>query len=322
MQDQAPFRTETLFSRPTRREFLASASGASIAMALPRSGKGVESTGDFKLRYILASAMYGYGSLEEIIPEVKKTGATAIDIWPKVHGNQREQVEEMGHERFAELLKQHGVSLGCSTCYTLGPFGLQDEMRFAEKTGGRGVAIVCGARGPKSLVGAELKSAVAEFVEKMKPHVAVAEQTGCVIAIENHANSLIESPDSIRWFGDLAKSDHLGIALAPHHLPQDAKLIAGIARDLGPNVKFFYAQQHGKGSKDKLPREEMLLQMPGRGPLDFAPTLAALEEIDYQGYTEIFIHPVPRGIPILDTTAAITAEINRSRAYLDSCLQL
>ena len=264
--------------------------------------------------------MYGYGKLEDIVPEVKKTGAANLDIWPKVHGNQREQVEEMGHERFAELLKQHDVRLGCTTCYKLGPFGLQEEMKFAEKIGGRGVVIVCGASGPKSLKGQELKSAVATFVEKMKPHTAAAEQTGCTIAVENHGNSLIESPDSIRWFGELATSDHLGIALAPHHLPQEPELIARIAEDLGPKVKFFYAQQHGKGSKEKLPQDEMLLQMPGRGPLDFAPIVAALRKINYQGFTEIFMHPVPRGIPILETTAAITAEINRSRKYLDGCL--
>jgi len=276
-------------------------------------------SGEFNLRYLLASAMYGYGTLADILPEVKKTGATAIDIWPKVHGNQREQIEEMGHQRFADLLKENNVEFGCSTCYMLGPLNLQKEMRFAEQIGGRGVVIVCGARGPKSLAGGELKAAVSEFIEKMKPHVAVAEETGCTIAVENHANSLIDSPDSIRWFGELSKSDALGIALAPHHLPQQANLIAQIALDLGPKVNFFYAQQHGKGSSKKLPEAEMLLQMPGRGPLDFAPIISALRKIDYQGFTEIFMHPVPRGIPILDSTAKITAEINHSRQYLEAC---
>ena len=70
----------------------------------------------------------------------------------------------------------------------------------------------------------------------------------------------------------------------------------------------------------KLPKEQELLQMPGRGPLDFAPILQALKRIDYRGFTEIFMHPVPRGIPILETTAAVTEEINRARAYLEVCL--
>ena len=126
---------------------------------------------------------------------------------------------------------------------------------------------------------------------------------------------------AVRWFGEMAESDHLGIALAPHHLPQDAKRIGDIAADLGPRVKFFYAQQHGKGSSKKLPKAQEMLQMPGRGPLDFTPILAALKKINYRGLTEIFMHPVPRGIPILDSTQAITAEINRSRRYLEACLK-
>ena len=57
--------------------------------------------------------------------------------------------------------------------------------------------------------------------------------------------------------------------------------------------------------------------MPGRGKLDFAPLVKALKRIKFNGWTEIFMHPVPRGIPILDTTAKVTAEINRARAYLE-----
>ena len=57
--------------------------------------------------------------------------------------------------------------------------------------------------------------AVADFLEKMKPHLAVAEETGVTIAIENHASSLIESPDSMKWLAELRPSNHLGIAFAP-----------------------------------------------------------------------------------------------------------
>ena len=233
--------------------------------------------------------------METILPEVRKASAAAIDVWPKVHGNQREQIDTLGVARFRQMLAQQQVKLGGITCYRLGPFALQDEMRLAAEIGGRGVVLITGAHGPRDAQGVELKKAVREFAEAMKPHAAEAERTGCVIAIENHANSLIQSPDSIRWFGDMVDSSHLGIALAPHHLPQDADLIAKIAEDLGPRVKFFYAQQHGRGSQEKLPKEQEMLQMPGRGPLDFAPILAALRTIDYQGYTEIFMHPVPRG---------------------------
>ena len=75
------------------------------------------------------------------------------------------------------------------------------------------------------------------------------------------------------------------------------------------------------GCNIKLPKEQELLQMPGRGSLDFVPVVKALKNINYKGWTEIFMHPVPRGIPILDSVQDVTAEINRSRRYLEDCLK-
>lgn len=264
--------------------------------------------------------MYGFTELAELLPEVKKIGATAIDIWPKIHGSQREQLDELGEEKFAEMLKAHDVKLGCITQYKLGPFDLQDEMRLAKRLGCQ--LIVTGGKGPARLTGSELKQAVAEFAEKMKPHLAVAEETGVTIAIENHGSNLIDSPDAIKWLVELRPSKNLAIALAPYHLPQDEKPLAQLIRDLGSSIAIFYAWQHGKGSmpEDKLTKQEELLQLPGRGPLDFRPLVDALREIRYSGWTEIFMHPVPRGSAILPTTEAVTAEINRSRKYLASLL--
>lgn len=293
--------------------------GGAAGLAVSRFGWAADEAASFQPRYILGSCMYGYTALAEILPEVAKIGATAIDIWPKVHGNQREQLDEMGEEKFAELLKQHHVVLGCLTQYKLGPFGLQDEMRLAQRLGCG--TIVTGGRGPKGLKGGELKAAVAKFCEQMKPHLAVAEETGVTIAIENHGNNLVDSPDSLKWLMELRPSENLGVALAPYHLPQDEKLLSSLIRELGNRIAMFYAWQHGDGCMTKLPKEQELLQMPGRGPLDFAPLLSALAEIRYRGWTEIFMHPVPRGIPILETTAAVTAEINRSRDYLAKCVQ-
>ena len=47
-------------------------------------------------------------------------------------------------------------------------------MRFARELGTS--MIICGAKGPHSLKAQELKAAVAEFTEKMKPHIGVAEE--------------------------------------------------------------------------------------------------------------------------------------------------
>lgn len=302
----------------TRREFLeATAVAGAVALTgcLPATLAANQVSGP-KWKYILGSCMYGYTKLAEILPEVKKIGASAIDIWPKVHGDQREQLDEMGEEKFAALMKKHGVTLGCITQYKLGPFGLQNEMRLAKRLGC--TTIVCGGRGPKGLKGKELKAAVRGFLEQMKPHLAVAEETGVTIAVENHGNNLIESPDSMKWLADLRPSRNISIAFAPYHLPQDEKLLANLIRSLEGRIEMFYAWQHGMGCHKKLPKEQELLQMPGRGELDFAPLLAALDDIQYDRWMEIFMHPVPRGIPILDTTSAVTAEINRSRKYLEA----
>jgi len=69
-----------------------------------------------------------------------------------------------------------------------------------------------------------------------------------------------------------------------------------------------------------MPKEEELLQMPGRGTLDFTPILAALKAVHYTGFTEIFMHPTPRGIPILPTAGEVTTEINCARKYLEDRL--
>ena len=273
----------------------------------------------FELNYILASCMYGTTPLAEIVPEVKKSGNEHIDIWPRVHGNQREQVESMGNDVFAALLTTHGVGLGISTRFDLGPFGLEEEMAFVREFGAS--LIVTGSKGPKGLVGEELRAAVADFAEGLKPHIATAEKHDITISIENHGSALIETPDSMKWLIEFTDSPHLGIALAPYHLPDDAQLVAKLIADLGQGLALFYAWQHGMGCHEKLPKEQELLQLPGRGSLDFAPILAALKKINYSGWTEIFMHPVPRGIPILDSTEDVTGEINRARHYLDELAQ-
>ncbi len=307
--------TQTMLNRRQMCRLLA-AGPAALAMAAPSLG--ALAAKPFELKYMLASSMYGKLKLEDILGQVHKSGAAHLDLWPMHHANQREQMEEMGHDKFARLIEKHNVTLGMTTRYDLGPFGLQDEIKMLKRFGGS--LIVCGSKGPRDVSGAEAKVAVKEFVEKMKPHVAAAEEAGVTIAIENHARALIATPDSIRYLGEFSPSPNLGVALAPYHLPQDEKILAGMIEDLGPKLVHFYAWQHGKGCMEKLPKEQELEQMPGRGKLDFRPILTALKKINYQHFTEIFMHPVPRGIPIMETLEAVTAEINLARAYLGKCL--
>ena len=298
------------FGPITRRRFLATSSISMAGLTAGLSSIAVES--DFSFRYNLASCLYGELPLDMILPEVSKMGASEIDLWPRVHGNQREQIDAMGHEEFQEKLRTHGVRMGMITRYDLGPHGLQDEMKVVSALGGD--LIVTGSG---NVEGATVRERVQKFVESMKPHVAVAEELGVTIAIENHSNQLIESPDSLKYLSELSGSERLGIAFAPYHLPQDSMLLSSLIRDLGTGMKHFYAWEHGMGCHVKMPKVQEMKQLPGYGPLDFGPIVKALKDTNYSGRTSIFMHPVPRGIPILPTASEVTRAINRSREYLN-----
>lgn len=63
-------------------------------------------------------------------------------------------------------------------------------------------------------------------------------------------------------------------------------------------------------------------QMPGfGGGLDYKPIVKALRDIRFSGWVEIFMHPTPRGVPILPTAREITDAINRSRRYVEACVR-
>ncbi len=263
--------------------------------------------------------MYGEMPLADILPEVAKTGCEAIDIWCRKHGNQREQIEEMGDDAFAALLKKHDVKLGVSTCYPLGPLKLQDEMAWVKKLGGK--IVLSGSTGPKDPEGEAAKDAVKKFLEDMKPHVAKAEELGVTIAIENHVGQAIFHPDSLRYFAEFNTAKNLGIAFAPHHLHRWQDQIPQLLRDLGArNLPFIYFQEHSEGIFQKASKEIEMQQLPGLGKLDYRLIVKALRDIGHTGFVEIFMHPTPRGIPILPTVPEITAAINKSRAYVEKCL--
>lgn len=59
---------------------------------------------------------------------------------------------------------------------------------------------------------------------------------------------------------------------------------------------------------------------PGRSELDFVPIIDGLKKISYKGRTEVFMHPVARGVPILPAASEVTAETNRAGGYLEACL--
>ncbi|MFL2479868.1 MAG: sugar phosphate isomerase/epimerase family protein [Verrucomicrobiales bacterium] len=293
----------------------------SLAGSVAASSPVIAGSDKFRLRYILSSAMYGYMPLESILPQVSLTGSEAIDVWCKVHGNQREQIDEMGHSVAKKLLSKNGVKAAVFTRYPLGPFGLIEEMRKVHKNFDAEI-VVCGTTGPSEVKGKEAKKVVQKFLEKMKPHIAVAEELGMIIAVENHSRQFLYHPDSLRYFAELNQSKNLGVALAPHHLHRFQEKIPTIIRDLGnDNIPFMYFQEHSDGMYKKASKEIEMQQMPGfGGGLDYKPILRALKDIKYSGYCEIFMHPMPRGIPILPSLEEISKAIIKSREYIEKSL--
>jgi len=304
-------------NRRTASKFLA-ATGLAPALSAPLPSE----PKPFRLRHVLSSALYGEMSLDAILPEIAATRCESIDIWRRKHRNQREQIQEMGDDAFGRLLEIHDARLGLSTCYPLGPFGLQEEIGWVAKF--RGEMVLCGSgrNGPAEPTGSEAKRQVKDFLEKMKPHVAVAEKHGVTIALENHSRQMLYHPDSLRWFAELNGSTNLGVALAPHHLREFESEIPALIRDLGDDhLAFVYFQEHSKGIYENVPKEIELQQLPGfGGGLDYVPIIGALKDVGFTGLVEIFMHPVPRGIPILPTISEIRTVLLRARSYVDACL--
>ena len=147
-----------------RRNFSSIIGGA----ALSTSARGIEQ--QWTPRYVMSSAMYGNMPLDHVLSEALKTGSKSVDIWRKVHATHREQINKIGDEAFQKLLKKHLTTMSVSTCYPLGPFRQDDEMRWTRKNGGSITVCGSGGMGPKDPVGKEAKKQVKAFFEKLKPH--------------------------------------------------------------------------------------------------------------------------------------------------------
>ena len=134
----------------TRRTWM-----SSTAAVLGTASLGGEESPNSRWRpnYILSSALYGTATLSEILPEVTKTGATSIDLWPQPHGTQREEIESCGVEQVQQLLEKHDVRLGGIACYRPGAFKLDSEFAVARQLGDPETVLVTTAPGDSTLSG-------------------------------------------------------------------------------------------------------------------------------------------------------------------------
>ncbi len=297
---------------PSRRDFLRLLTAGTVAVPLTAFAA---ETAPFKFRYVVATNQFGKEKLETILSVVKQLGTETIDLWGEHWANQREQVAEMGEDAFRKLLDRYGVKLGCITAFQGKTFKLADEIRFVKRFGGD--TVITGSPGFGKDESPE--TSIAKWIESRKAELDLAAELGVKIASENHLRQVTETPEGLKLFVDATKQHpSLGIALAPRHLPQDEKILAELIRYCGPKLFFFYAWQSTGGTPEMEKDERERTQLPGRGKLDFKPLVDALKSIHFEGFTEIFMHPSPRGRLIHDTVEKTVEELNASRSYLDS----
>jgi sugar phosphate isomerase/epimerase len=206
-------------------------------------------------------------------------------------------LQRLGGQGLKALLDRTKLKLFAFSVYAGG------YARYAELLGqaGGGVAVQ-GSAGP--CAPAELKSRMRAFLDGLKPLADLAEKHNSHLAIENHGQSLLDSLDSLKAFVEMNRSPRLGIALAPYHLQAAKIAVEEAIAACGKQLFFFYAWQHADGTN----------QLPGHGPTDFTPWLAALAKIGYVGHVNPFMHGdlAPE---------EMSAALSKSRDYLRQCAQ-
>ena len=251
----------------------------------------------WRMRLATSSIHFAELPIEKACECIAELGFEAIDIWSAHEGcpHLDDVASRLGPDGLRKLLDRHKLRLSAFSVYAGG------YARYAQLLGqaGGGVAVQGGA-GPCEP--AELSSRMRQFIESLKPLIELAEKHNSCLAIENHGQSLLDSPDSFKAFVDTNTSGRLGIALAPYHLQTLKVSVPEVIRICGRQLLFFYAWQNQPDSK----------QLPGVGPTDMTPWLGALAEVKYRGYVNPFMHGHPG-------TDVMAANLATARDYLRNC---
>jgi sugar phosphate isomerase/epimerase len=263
-----------------RRAFLARTGGAALAaVAAPGLASASPSVkASWKMRLSTSTVHFSSLPIEEVCQRIAALGFEGIDIWcpSKFFGcPQLDEVEKrLGAEGLKDLLAKHKLELYSFTCY----FGVYP--RYAELFGkvGGGVAVRESSDGEAT--GKDLTLKMNAFLETLKPELELAEKHRAFLAVENHTGRLLNSRDSFQAFVDLNRHPRLGIALAPYHLQAKNIRVEEVIGTCGKQLLYFYAWQHAEGMK----------QLPGIGPTDFTPWLAAVANAGYAWYVNPFMH--------------------------------
>ena len=280
-----------------RRTFIAAAAGGTLAAVAGPVARARGEETDWKMRQCTSSIHYLHLPIDLACREIAKLGYEAVDVWSAHAGCPH--LDDVLNARKAEglkaILEDTGLELFSFSVYAGG------FPRYAELLGqmGGGVAIQ-GSAGPCKPE--ELTARMKDLLERLKPQVELAEKHDCYLAIENHGHALLDSIDSMKAFTDLNQSPRLGIALAPYHVQGLKQPVEDAIRACGGQLFYFYAWQRAGGTA----------QLPGIGPTDFTPWLAALAEVQYAGYVNPFMHGELK-------TEEMSAALGKSKAYLEEC---
>jgi len=284
-----------------RRGFLSGvACGAAAAVAAPGLLKSPEAKGGrWKMKLSTSTIQYSKLPIEKACERIAALGFEGIDIW-SAHGgcpHLDDVAKRLGPEKLKALLAKNKLKLYTFSVYSGG------YAKYAKLLGdaGGGVAIQGSARAVKP---GQLTAAMKAFIAGLKPLVDLAEKYNSYLAIENHGGSLLNSLDSFKAFVDANKNPRLGIAMAPYHLQGAQASVPKAIEVVGKQLFFFYAWQRAKG----------VGQLPGHGPTDFVPWIAALAKADYQWYVNPFMHHEP-------APDVMSKALEKSRDYLMKCYE-
>jgi len=280
-----------------RREFLGRATSIAAAGALAPTLLAGEAKEKWVMRLSTSSIHFKDLPIEQACERIAKLGFEGIDIWSGHAGcpHLDDVQKRLGADGLKKVLAKNNLKLFAFSVYRGG------YRRYADLLGkaGGGVAVrgSAGRCRPE-----ELTARMRQFVERLKPDVALAQKHSSYVAIENHGGALLNTLDSFKAFVDTNTSPRLGIALAPFHLQRIKASVPEAIAICGRQLLFFYAWQRARG----------VGQLPGHGPTDFAPWLAALGKVGYRGYVNPFTHHHM-------APDAMAAALARSRDYLRAC---
>lgn len=264
-----------------RREFLKSLAMAGAALGSPCLVTGKEGGPVWQPKLALSSVMFSGLPLADFCAESARLGFKGIDLWGPFGGCRHlPEARALGAKAFLELLKKHGLELGAWTTYRT-KVDRQGFPGFAEFIGACGGGVVVRESKYDKVETLQLEAAMGGFFGELRPEIELAREHKVKLAIENHAGAILNSIESIRMFVKLNPAPEVvGIALAPYHLQNAKAPVVEAIEACGNQLLFFYAWQSEAGVK----------QLPGHGPIDFAPWLDALARQNYGHWMTPFMH--------------------------------